>query len=70
DAAARAAAALAIRPSVLPVADSAPDARGVWRVALARWRAGERAAEARPLYLHPPNTSSPNPVTLSGRVSP
>ncbi|MGH7110274.1 MAG: hypothetical protein ACREFK_07580, partial [Stellaceae bacterium] len=59
-----AAAALAIRPSVLPVADSAPDARGVWRVALARWRAGERAAEARPLYLHPPG------ITLSGRAGP
>lgn len=66
DAAGRAAAALATRPAVRLVADSAPDAQGVWRAALARWRAGERATEARPLYLHPPSTTSPNRVTLPG----
>lgn len=64
DAAGRAAAALAARPSVRLVPDSAPDAQGVWRAALARWRAGERVAEARPLYLRPPG------VTFPGRAGP
>lgn len=64
DAAGRAAAALASPPSVRLIADSAPDARGVWRAALARWRQGDRTAEAHPLYLRPPG------VTLPGRAGP
>lgn len=59
DAAGRAAAALARRPAVWRVADSAPDATGVWRAALARWRQGVRAEGARPLYLRPPGVTLP-----------
>jgi tRNA threonylcarbamoyladenosine biosynthesis protein TsaB len=59
DAAGRAAAALTCRPSVSLVADSAPDATGVWRAALARWRQGVRADGARPLYLRPPGVTLP-----------
>jgi tRNA threonylcarbamoyladenosine biosynthesis protein TsaB len=60
DAAGRAAAALAHRPRVSPAAGSAPDAQGVWRAALCRWRHGARAGEARPLYLRPPGVTVPN----------
>jgi tRNA threonylcarbamoyladenosine biosynthesis protein TsaB len=60
DAAARAAAALAGRPEVTILAASAPDARGVWQVALARWRHGARADAARPLYLRPPGVTFPD----------
>lgn len=63
DAAARAAAALAARPLVTLVADSAPEARGAWRAALARWRQGARGDEARPLYLHPPGVTLRSGVT-------
>jgi tRNA threonylcarbamoyladenosine biosynthesis protein TsaB len=60
DAAGRAAAALAHRPCVSQTEGSAPDAQGVWRAALCRWRRGARAGGAQPLYLRPPSTSSPN----------
>lgn len=59
DAAGRAAAALTGRPAVSLVADSAPEAQGVWRAALERWRQGVRADEARPLYLRPPGVTLP-----------
>jgi tRNA threonylcarbamoyladenosine biosynthesis protein TsaB len=62
DAAERAGAALSCRSDVVILAGSAPDARGVWRAALARWRQGARADDARPLYLRPPG------VTLPGRA--
>jgi tRNA threonylcarbamoyladenosine biosynthesis protein TsaB len=62
DAAGRAAAVLASRPAVSQIADSAPDATGVWRAALARWRQGARADGACPLYLRPPGVTPPRPV--------
>jgi tRNA threonylcarbamoyladenosine biosynthesis protein TsaB len=60
DAAARAAQALSRHFSVSIVADSAPDAAGVWQAALSRWREGAREDGARPLYLRPPGVTLPN----------
>jgi tRNA threonylcarbamoyladenosine biosynthesis protein TsaB len=68
DAAGPAAAALAHRPRISQVADSAPDAQGVWRAALCRWRRGARASGARPFYLRPPSTSSPNRLSVPRRA--
>jgi len=63
DAAPRAVAALA-GGSVL---DEAPAALGVQRAALRRWRRGERADSARPLYLRPPGvTLAAGPLVPGG----
>ncbi len=65
DAAARATAALAGRDCPSLVIDGEPPAVGAVRVALGRWRRGERGGPARPLYLRPPD------VTLAaGRAAP
>jgi tRNA threonylcarbamoyladenosine biosynthesis protein TsaB len=60
DAVQRAAPALAGRRRVSVLAGAPPDARGVWRAALSRWRAGMREERARPFYLRPPDLTLPN----------
>jgi tRNA threonylcarbamoyladenosine biosynthesis protein TsaB len=62
DAAGRAAAALSCRHPIAAIPDSAPDAVGVWRAALRRWRQGAHAGEVQPLYLRPPSITLPNRV--------
>jgi tRNA threonylcarbamoyladenosine biosynthesis protein TsaB len=65
DAAQRAALVLSERADTIVLEHTAPDAVGVLRAALRRWRRGEGASAPRPLYLRPPD------VTLSsGRKAP
>lgn len=59
DAATRAVSALARLHSATAIESSAPDAAGVLRAVLRRWRAGERAGGAAPLYLRPPDVKLP-----------
>ena len=60
DAAGRAASALATRVGTTVLENSAPDAAGVLRVALRRWRADERAGKPVPLYLRSPDVTLPS----------
>lgn len=59
DAAERALSALSPRPSTTAIEASAPDAAGVWRAALRRWRLGERGGKPLPLYLRAPDVTFP-----------
>jgi tRNA threonylcarbamoyladenosine biosynthesis protein TsaB len=60
DAATRAVNAIARRRRATAIEASAPDAAGVLRAVLRRWRAGERAGRAVPLYLRPPDVTVPH----------
>jgi len=57
DAAQRAALALSDRPHTFVLEGAAPDAVGVLRAALCRWRLRELGDLARPLYLRPPDVT-------------
>jgi tRNA threonylcarbamoyladenosine biosynthesis protein TsaB len=59
DAAERALSALSQRPGTIAVESSAPDAAGVLRAVVPRWRAGERSGEPLPLYLRAPDVTLP-----------
>jgi tRNA threonylcarbamoyladenosine biosynthesis protein TsaB len=59
DAAQRAGAALAQRPDITVLKDSAPGAVGAWRAALRLLRLG-KPDTTRPLYLRPPDVMRPN----------
>ena len=61
DAAERAANALSRRPGTTVIEASAPDAAGVLRAILRRWRAGERGGRPLPLYLRAPDVTLPTP---------
>lgn len=65
DAAGRAMEALAGRPGVRILADLPPPAVGVARAALRRWRNGEHAGRATPLYLR-----APDATPAAGRAAP
>jgi tRNA threonylcarbamoyladenosine biosynthesis protein TsaB len=60
DAAGRAVSALATRDGITVLESSAPDAAGVLRVALRRWRANERVGKPVPLYLRSPDVTLPS----------
>jgi tRNA threonylcarbamoyladenosine biosynthesis protein TsaB len=58
DAAERALSALSQRPGAIALEPSAPDATGVLRAVVARWRAGKRNGEPPlPLYLRAPDVT-------------
>jgi tRNA threonylcarbamoyladenosine biosynthesis protein TsaB len=59
DAAQRAALALSKRADTFVAEDSAPDAVGVWRAGLRRWRS-EAVDMPRPVYLRPPDVTLPS----------
>ncbi len=65
DAAGRAMEALAGRPGVRILTDLPPPAVGVARAALRRWRNGEHAGRATPLYLR-----APDATPAAGRAAP
>jgi tRNA threonylcarbamoyladenosine biosynthesis protein TsaB len=57
DAAERALSALSQRPGTIGLESSAPDAAGVLRVVVTRWRAGKLGGEPVPLYLRAPDVT-------------
>ena len=59
DAAERALSALSQRPGTIALESSAPDAAGVLRVVVRRWRAGERSSDSLPIYLRAPDVTLP-----------
>jgi tRNA threonylcarbamoyladenosine biosynthesis protein TsaB len=59
DAAQRGAQVLSKRPQTTVLEDTAPDAVGVLRAALGRWRHGRGDDALRPLYLRPPDVTFP-----------
>jgi hypothetical protein len=59
DAAQRAALALSKRADTFVAEGSAPDAVGVWRAGLRRWRS-EAVDMPRPVYLRPPDVTLPS----------
>jgi tRNA threonylcarbamoyladenosine biosynthesis protein TsaB len=67
DAAERAVRALVRRPATTALEASAPDAAGVLRAVLTRWRGGERGGETLPLYLRAPDVTLPGSRQGVGR---
>jgi tRNA threonylcarbamoyladenosine biosynthesis protein TsaB len=67
DAAQRAADILSQRPETQIAEGSAPDATGVLRAVLRRWRAGEPCVKPLPLYLRPPDVTHSPTRQNSGR---
>ena len=59
DAAERVLSALSPRPNTIAIEAYAPDATGLLRAVLTRWRAGERGGKPLPLYLRAPDVTLP-----------